>query len=642
MKQRTTLALRTVLHGWLFAGAMLASAPTRALGEAENPDLPDKAWLEKNYAKAEYRIDMRDGVKLYTAVFSPRDAGTNYPLWLIRTPYGAGPVGANEYPSPKGPLKYYAREKFIFVFQDVRGRNASEGEYMQIRPLKSATAGTNEPDESTDTWDTIDWLVKNVPNNNGRVGLSGISYPGFYAACGAVNNHPALKAVSPQAPIGDWFLGDDYHCNGALYLSKSFGAGLNMMLPKPPTKKLKPVTYWTHDGYKYYLGLGPLATADPRSADGLAGFWDDIIKHPNYDEFWRARDARPHLTNIHCAVLMVGGWFDAEDLYGALTVYHCIAAQNPGIRNVLAMGPWRHGGWGSGDGRKFGAVDFGSNTSEYFREQVELPFFKHYLKESGNDDLPEATVFQTGVNQWRQFANWPPKSAVPKTLYLHAGGRLDFTKPRDGSSAFDEYVSDPAKPVPFTQKITLGTHPEYMIEDQREAATRPDVLVYQTEVLEENVTLAGPVVPDLSVSTTGTDSDWVVKLVDVYPGDGKENTAKFEGNELDGYDQLVRGGIMRGKFRNSFEKPEPFKPGKVTKVEWTMPDVFHTFRRGHRIMVQVQSTWFPLFDRNPQTFCDIYQAKPEDFKKATQRIFRGSSSASGLHISVLPEEPGKN
>lgn len=641
MKSSATFTLFSVVNGWLLAGVMFMTAFAQTLAAPANAETSDKSWIENNYTKTEYRIAVRDGVKLYTAVFSPRDTATNYPIWMVRTPYGACPVGANLFPSPKEPMKYFAREKFIFVLQDVRGRNASEGEYMQIRPLNSQTAGANETDESSDTWDTIDWLVKNVPNNNGKVGLSGISYPGFYAACGAVNNHPALKVVSPQAPIGDWFLGDDYHCNGALYLSKSFGASLSLMLPRQPANRITPVNFETHDGYKFYLGLGPLATADPRSAEGLAGFWDDVVRHGNYDEFWRARDARPHLTNIHCAVLMVGGWYDAEDLYGALSVYHHIRAQNPGTRNVLAMGPWRHGGWGADDSRKLGSFDFGSNTSEYFREKIELPFFTHYLKENGADDLPAAVVFQTGVNQWRHFGSWPPTNVLSKTLYFRSGGRLDFTRPADKSRVFDEYVSDPSKPVPFTQKITLGTHPEYMVEDQRFAATRPDVLVYQTEVLEEAVTLAGPVISDLNVSTSGTDSDWIVKLIDVYPGESKEANSKFEGNEMDGYEQLVRGTPMRGKFRNSFENPKPFEPDVVTKVEWTMPDVFHTFRRGHRIMVQVQSTWFPLFDRNPQTFCDIYNAKPEDFKKATQRVFRGSSNASCLHVSVLPDELGR-
>jgi putative CocE/NonD family hydrolase len=609
---------------------------SHGLSAAEDSELSEKAWLENNYTKAEYHIVVRDGVSLYTAVFTPKDAGTNYPIWLVRTPYGACPEGPNVFPSPRGPIKFYARNKFIFALQDVRGRNGSGGEYAQIRPLKSATAGTNEADEATDTWDTIDWLVKNAPNNNGRVGLSGISYPGFYAACGAINSHPALKAVSPQAPVGDWFLGDDYHCNGALCLSRAYNSSLNLM---SVTRTLKPprISYGTQDGYQFFLGLGTLTTADPRSPQGLAGFWDDIVAHGNYDEYWKARDARPRMTNVNCPVLMVGGWFDAEDLYGALTVYQHIGAQNPGARNILVMGPWSHGEWGSGKGSKLGTTSFGSNTSEFFREHVELPFFNHYLKETGDDGLAAAVVFETGVNQWRHFDSWPPKNVAAKTLYFREEGRLAFEPPADSQKAFDEYVSDPARPVPFTDRIVARTPADYVVEDQRFAARRPDVLVYQTEVLKENVTLAGPVVSDLSVSTSGTDSDWIVKLIDVSPGEGKEGAEKFEGSELDGYEQLIRGFPMRGKFRNSFEKPEAFKPGKITKVEWAMPDVFHTFRRGHRIMVQVQSTWFPLFDRNPQTFCDIYKAKPEDFRKATERLYRYAAAPSGLHVGVLPE-----
>jgi putative CocE/NonD family hydrolase len=616
---------------WLSATWLVSAS----LCAGENLAPVDKAWFMSNYTKAEIQIPMRDGVKLFTAVYAPKETNTAYPIWLTRTPYGIGPYGSNAFRDPSGPLKFYARERFIFVLQDVRGRHSSEGEYEQIRPID--TTGRH-PDESTDAWDTIDWLVKHIANNNGRVGLSGISYPGFYAACGAINSHPALKAVSPQAPIGDWFVGDDYHCNGALYLASSFASGINQMRERPEIgDKVKPLDFGTHDGYRYYLGLGALAGADPRSAAGQAGFWDDIIRHGTYDQFWQARDECPHLTNVHAAVLMVGGWFDAEDLYGALSVWRHIDELNPGIVNTIAMGPWSHGGWHSSEGRQLGAVDFQSATSDYFRQNVELPFFKYYLKGGPAPEFPKAVMFETGRNQWRRFENWPPKEAVEQSLYFTAGGGLS-SAPQKDHSAFDEYVSDPARPVPFTQSIALGAPRDYMAADQRFAATRPDVLVYQTEPLTQDMTLAGPVTADLHVSTTGTDSDWVVKLIDVYPADATNPSPNPAGVEMGGYEQLVRGTPMRGKFRRSLEKPEPFTPGKVTEVRWTMPDVCHTFLRGHRVMVQVQSTWFPLFDRNPQVFCDIYHAKPEDFRKATQRVFRTASAPSRIGFLLLPSD----
>ena len=616
-------------------GASFAVALMGASKGAEMLEPIDKAWLEANYTKSEYRIPMRDGVKLCTAVFAPKDLANNYPIWLTRTPYGVGPYGAEAYPDPKDAMRYYARAKFIFALQDVRGRYESEGEFAQVRPLKSAQSSKADTDESTDTWDTIDWLLKNVAHNTGRVGLSGISYPGFYAICGAVNTHPALKAISPQAPVADWFLGDDYHDHGALSLSKAFNSSICLMPLKPTREKPPTFHIGSHDGYHFYLNLGSLAEPNNPSFRHHPGFWNDMLAHGTYDDFWKARNPCVHLTNVHAAVLTVGGWFDAEDLFGALQTYRHLERQNPGLFNVLAMGPWVHGGWHSGDGSKLGAINFGSKTSEYFRQNIEFPFFNHFLKGGGDSDLPEASVFETGANQWRRFDSWPPKSAVPKTLYFRAEGRLAFDPPAERRDALDEYISDPARPVPSSQTISLGTPREQMVDDQRFAATRPDVLVYQTEPLAEDLTIAGPVTPDLNVSTTGTDSDWIVKLIDVYPENYPNPDPNPTGVEMGGYQQLLRGGPMRGKFRNSFEKPEPFKPGKVTRVTWEIPDIFHTFRRGHRIMVQVQSTWFPLIDRNPQTFCDIYHAKAGDFKKATQRVYRTSGTPSGIRIGVL-------
>jgi hypothetical protein len=605
---------------------------------ADRVEPADKPWIEENYTKFEYRIPMRDGIRLFTAVYAPKDLSTNYPIWLTRTPYGIRPYGSDSYASPGGAIKHYAREKFIFALQDVRGRNGSEGEFVHMRPIKPVKLGPTDTDESTDTWDTIDWLVKNIPNNNGNAGLSGISYPGFYAACGAIDSHPALKAVSPQAPITDWFIGDDDHHNGALYLAAAFGfyAHFEQKLDKPTRENPKPFDFETPNGYEFFLNLGPLANANTRHFKGTIPFWNDLMEHGSYDDYWKTRNLRPHLKNVHAAVLTVGGWFDAEDLFGPLQVYHNIKNNNPGVFNALVMGPWAHGQWHGDDGDKLGNVRFRAKTADYFRQNIELPFFKHFLKGATNLDLPEAFVFETGTCQWRRHDSWPPVDAVSKTLYFHPNGRLAFTPPPQRDEAFDEYVSDPAKPVPFIPNIAIGMTREHMLDDQRFAATRTDVLVYQTDVLEEDVTIAGPITASLQTSTSGTDSDWIVKLIDVYSADYPNPDPNPAGIQMGGYQQLVRGEPMRGKFRNSFEKPEPFEPGRVTKVEWVMPDAYHTFRRGHRIMVQVQSSWFPLVDRNPQTFCDIYHARPEDFRKATQRVYRSSTAPSVVRVNVLP------
>ncbi|HXJ60385.1 MAG TPA: CocE/NonD family hydrolase [Verrucomicrobiae bacterium] len=604
---------------------------------ADKLESVDRAWFEENYTKHEFRIPMRDGIRLHTAVYTPKDVSTNYPIWMMRTPYGVGPYGVDAYPEPARNIKIYAREKFIFAWQDVRGRNGSEGEFVHVRPILTTKAGPRDIDESTDAWDTIDWLVKHVPNNNGRVGLSGISYPGFYAACGAIDSHPALKAVSPQAPVSDWFIGDDFHHNGALYLPHAFRflQWFEQKLEKPTREQPKPFDFETPNGYEFYQALGSLANADERFFKGRIAFWNEMMQHGTYDTFWQERNVRPRLRNIHAAVLTVGGWFDAEDLFGALQVYRSIEQQNPGIFNALVMGPWAHGQWHGDDGHKLGHIQFRAKTSDFFCEQIELPFFKYFLKGGTNLDLPEAFVFETGTCQWRRYDAWPPKNTAEKTLYFHLGGKLSFAPPSRQSGDFDEYVSDPRKPVPFIPNIAVSMTREHMLDDQRFAAMRPDVLVYQTDVLEEDLTIAGPITPSLHVSTTGTDADWVVKLIDVYSGDYPNPDPNPTGVQMGGYQQLVRAEPMRGKFRNSYEKPESFVPDQTAKVEWIMPDAYHTFRRGHRIMVQVQSSWFPLVDLNPQTFCDIYHAKPEQFRKATQRVFRDPARPSGVRVRVL-------
>ena len=604
------------------------------------PDQVTEAYLREHYTKFEYKIPMRDGVRLFTSVYAPKDESQPWPILLTRTPYSLKPYSEDRYPDPGGPLKQYAKEKFIFVLQDVRGRNGSEGEFVHMRPHKEVKSGPRDIDESTDAYDTIDWLVKNVPNNNGKVGMLGISYPGFYTAAGMIDSHPALKCASPQAPIADWFIGDDFHHNGAFYLPHAFGffSGFGQKLDEPTREQPKPFDYKTPDGYEFYLKLGPLANADKLYFKGKIEFWNDLMEHDTYDEFWQARNLRPHLKNIKSAVMTVGGWYDAEDLFGPLQIYHEVERNNPGIFNVLVIGPWFHGGWSRGDGDKLGNVDFRAKTAEFYRENIELPFLKHFLKDDPKFDLPEAYVFETGTAQWRRYESWPPKNAREKTLYFHADGKLSFDSPANGTSPFDEYISDPAKPVPFIPGIAIGMTREHMLDDQRFASSRPDVLVYQTDVLEEDITIAGPITARLQVSTSGTDSDWVVKLIDVYSGDYPNPDPNPAGVQMGGYQQLVRGEAFRGKFRNSFSKPEPFEPGKMTKVEYVLPDAYHTFRRGHRIMVQVQSSWFPLVDRNPQKFCDIYHAREEDFQKATQRVYHSPQAGSNIRVQVLALE----
>ncbi len=532
----------------------------------------------------------------------------------------------------------FGKAGYIFAYQDVRGRWMSEGDFVNMRPHNPAKKET-DIDESSDTWDTIDFLVKRVPNNNGRVGQWGISYPGFYTAAGMIDAHPALKASSPQAPVTDWFIGDDWHHNGALFLPHIFNFMANFGRPRPaPTRKFEyKFDHETPDGYDFFLRLGPLPNANARYFKDDVAFWSEAMRHGTYDDFWKSRNLRQHLNKVRPAVMTVGGWFDAENLFGALETYKKVEASSQGPCNVLVMGPWFHGGWSRGDGEALGHVSFNAKTSVFYREHIELPFFEFHLKGVGAFKHPEAWVFETGTNQWRRHDAWPPKTAKRQSLYLRDKGRLSWKAPGESEAdGYDEYVSDPAKPVPYLDKIAIGMSAEYMVADQRFAGRRPDVLVYETDVLDEDVTIAGPIRVDLHVSTTGTDSDWIVKLIDVYPDDYPDPKPNPTGVHMGGYQQLVRGDVMRGKFRDSFEKPEPFAPGKPAAVSFTMQDSYHTFRSGHRIMVQVQSSWFPLVDRNPQTFVDIYQAKASDFRKATQRVYRSREMPSRLSLLVLP------
>jgi putative CocE/NonD family hydrolase len=599
----------------------------------------NEAYIREHYTKYEYKIPMRDGIHLFAAVYAPKDDSERHPILLTRTPYSAKPYGVDRYPNPGGPMRNYAKEKFIFVISDVRGRYASQGEFMQVRPHKPKKSSANDIDESTDAYDTIDWLVKNIPNNNGKVGMMGISYPGFYTAAGMIDSHPALKCASPQAPVADWFIGDDFHHNGAFYLAHAFRwlSAFGQTLDEPTREQPKLFDYKTPDGYEFYLNIGPLANIDRRHFKGKIAFWDKLMEHGEYDAFWQARNIRPHLKNVKAAVMTVGGWYDAEDLFGPLEVYREVEKNNPGIYNTLVIGPWHHGQWSGDSGERLGNVRFFAKTGEFYRDNIELPFLKRFLKDDTKVELPEAYVFETGTNQWRRYDQWPPQNTREQSLYFHPGGRLAFEPPTSQGSKYDEYISDPAKPVPFIPNIAIGMTVEHMLDDQRFASSRTDVLVYQSDVLEEDITIAGPITASLFVSTSGTDSDWVVKLIDVYSGDFPNPQPNPSGVEMGGYQQLVRGEAMRGKFRDSFSEPKPFKPGEMSKVEYVMPDAYHTFRRGHRIMVHVQSSWFPLVDRNPQTFCDIYSARAEDFQKATQRIYRTPQASSQVRLRVLTQ-----
>lgn len=607
----------------------------------------DSAWVRENYTKKELYIPMRDGVKLFTSIYIPKDATEKHPILLTRTPYSCAPYGESNYRANLwiGHLRYYTRENYIIVTQDVRGRWMSEGQFVDVRPFNPNKTGT-ENDEASDTYDAIDWMIKNLPNNNGNVGVFGISYPGFYSTMAALSGHPALKAVSPQAPVTDWFLGDDFHHNGAFALMDGFNfysGGFGFPRPVPttvgtPSKLQLP----RNDNYATFLNVGALPNFMKLTGDSLA-FWKDLYAHPNLDEFWKARNPRNFVGNIKPAMLTVGGLFDAEDCYGAWRLYEAIEKKNPATAwNKIVMGPWYHGQWASLDGTKLGNVRFGANTSHWYQNNIEVPFFNYFLKGKGDiSKLPEATIFFSGANEWKQFPQWPAANKTDQALYLQPNGGLAWEKPT-GKNSSTAYVSDPAKPVPYADGIHWGRTREYMTDDQRFAARRPDVLTFQTSVLTEDLTLGGTLIADLLTSITGTDADFVVKLIDVFPDDfaypgavlpvGRSGGGDYP---MGGYQMLVRGEIMRGRFRNSFEKPEAFKPNKIERVKFELPDVAHTFKKGHRVMVQVQSSWFPLFDRNPQKFVNIYEAPDSEFQAATIRLFHDATNSSNIVLPVL-------
>ncbi len=618
--------------------------PAAAAPPAAEPDYN----IREHYTKYEHRIPMRDGKRLFTAVYVPKDSARTYPFLVQRTPYSVAPYGVDDYPRRLGPAPDLLKLGYIFVQQDVRGRHMSEGRFVEMTPHRT-TKGPQDVDESTDMHDTAEWLLKNVPGHNGRIGLWGNSYPGFYVAASIIDSHPAIKAASPQAPIADLYMGDDSYHNGAFMLASNFGFYTffkQQETPTRPAKNPQRFDFGTQDGYEFYLNAGTLGDLIRITETDPGSLFAAQARNDTYSAHWQVRDISRHLKNIRSAVLTVGGWYDLEDPVGPLKVSREIGRHNPGIYNGLVMGPWSHGGWLQHDGARLGHIDFGAKTAEFYRRDILVPFFETHLKDVPGAKLAAAHVFETGTNVWRRYMQWPPAAAEPRRLYLKAGGRLDWQA--DPVTGHDEYISDPARPVPYTSAISVSVPQDYVVADQRFAATRPDVLVYQTEPLEDDVTLAGPLTPRLQVSTSGTDSDFVVKIIDVYPPDLEMGNPRSGGTtappprdvqpapvQMAGYQQLVRGEPFRAKFRKDFTTPQAMVPNQPERIEFALPDVLHTFRRGHRIMVQVQSSWFPLVDRNPQRFMSIPQARAEDFVKATQRLFRGGEGGSSIGVQVL-------
>ncbi|HNN94099.1 MAG TPA: CocE/NonD family hydrolase, partial [Pseudomonadota bacterium] len=627
------------------AGSGLSPLPSQqAVADGKQPKgarSPARAaFIRSHYRKHELRIPMRDGVTLFTSVYTPLDASPSrrYPILLVRTPYSVAPYGADRYKDRLGPFEEYEGEGFIFVFQDVRGCHMSEGEFVNMRPHHPGKAGPRDIDESSDTHDTIEWLVKRLPHHNGRVGMWGISYPGFYASAGSIDSHPALKAVSPQAPIADWFRGDDVHRHGAFNLEQSFEFfpifGRTRQTPTDD-EKWEPFDFGTPDRYQYFLSVGPISAALKRFA-GPVPFWNDIVAHPNYDAFWQSRNLLPHLRGVRAAMLVVGGWYDMEDLYGALATYAALRAQNPGIAATLVMGPWIHGGWSGTDGAALGDSDFGFATSETFRS-VELGFFKHHLKAGPAPDLSGALVFETGANRWGRFPAWPPPAAQEKTLYFGPARSLSFTPPAPSSAppaatapvdpGYDEYESDPTHPVPCSADAASGCPRRSVATDQRFASARPDVLTYRSEPLTRDLTLAGPVEATLWVSTNGSDADYIVKIID-------ENPPQVpDAPERGGQQTLIRVEPFRARFRDSYSQPKPLLPGQPTRIRFALNDVFHTFQRKHRLVVHVQSSLFPFIDRNPQRYLEnLFHVGPADYLITRHRLHRTPTLASQISV----------
>jgi uncharacterized protein len=629
--------------------------PAHAQAAAQAAQVVPQDSLKALYAKREHMVPMRDGVKLYTIVYTPRDTTRSYPIILFRTPYSIPPYEPDVYKRVLGPSPEFDREGYIFVFQDARGKFRSEGEFEVMKPFKPVKRTAKDVDESSDAYDAIEWAVKTLPRNTGRVGMWGISYPGWQTVMAMMNPHPALRAASPQASPSDMFVGDDFHHNGAFRLMYAFSwlAGNARTRSGQTTARGAGFDYGTPDGYRFFMDAGAPGRIDSLYFKGEVPAWNDFMKHPNYDAYWKDQNVLKDLNTVPptLPILNVAGWFDAEDFYGPTSIYHTLEKLHPDNKSVLAVGPWLHGGWNSMTGESLGNIQFGSMTSRYFQTEVQFPFFQCHLKDRCEKPLAEATVFETGSNRWRTYDTWPPKNVGTRKLYLAEGGKLSWEAPgaaqrvigsnqpvaRAGRrpSPFDAYVHDPNKPVPFSAESRVTQGHLWMIEDQRFASLRPDVLVYESEPLEEDVTIAGPILANLIVATSGTDADLVVKLIDVLPGNTPDNQPNPAGVRMGHFQMLLAGEVMRAKYRTSYEKPSPLVPDQPTKVDFDLRDRYHTFKKGHRIMVQIQSSWFPVIDRNPGKFMDIYHASPSDYQKTTQKVFRSPQLPSHLTLQVV-------
>lgn len=609
----------------------------------------DSIWFVNNYTKIERSIPMRDGIRLFTTIYFPKDTTVKHPFLINRTPYSCRPYGEEKFaPFWRSYKMQYIKENYIMVFQDVRGRWMSEGEFVDVRPFIPEKKNKNDIDEASDSYDTVDWLLKNIHGNNAKVGVYGVSYPGFYSTMAAAANHPAIVAVSPQAPVTNWFIGDDAHHNGAFFLMDNYsfnspmGMGFGTPHPRPTKTSGKSIPYPVNDNYKFYLETGPLSNFSKLMGDSIP-FWQEMYDHPNYDEWWKARDARNATKNLKPAMLWVGGLFDAEDNWGTWNSYLAAETNNPGKDfNKIVMGPWSHGQWEGNGVTKMGNIYFESNTADWFQKNIELPFFNYYLKNKGDiSQLAEATIFVSGENKWKNYSQWPPVGKKDKNLYLQANGNLNWEKPT-AKNGLTEYTSDPAKPVPYAEGVHMRRTTAYMTDDQRFAGRRPDVISFKTEVLKEDLTVTGVVKANLFASISTTDADFVVKVIDVFPDNFSYPDSIYKSDQrysrrypMGAYEMLVKGEIMRGRYRNSFEKPEAFVPGKVELVSFNLGDMAHTFKKGHRLMVQIQSSWFPLVDRNPQKFVNIYTATENDFQKANISIYHDEKYPSSIVLPVL-------
>jgi putative CocE/NonD family hydrolase len=589
---------------------------------------PQEKKQDARFERTEAMVPMRDGVKLFTTVHTPKDADSPLPIIFLRTPYG---IDGRTERLLQNYFKELAEDGYIFVLQDIRGRFKSEGTFVMTRPARDPK-DPKAVDEASDTSDAIDWLLKNVKNNNGRVGMLGVSYPGWLTAVAMLDPHPALKAVSPQASPVDMFLGDDFHHNGAFRLSYGFEY-VAMMETDKSNFSFK---FDTHDTYEWYLKLGALSNVNRKYFKNKLPTWNDFVAHPNYDPFWKTQSLEPRLTRVTVPTLNVAGWYDQEDFRGPLRIYELLEKHDTKNQNFLVVGPWNHGGWSMGKGGHLGRVSFESDAGAYFRKEIQAPFFARYLKDEDIKSPPEAQVFQTGANKWQSYDRWPPKESSPRNLYFHPKGKLSFEEPKDAEDAGDEYVSDPANPVPYRPRPVRPTYPgpewpEWMVQDQRFTHHRPDVLSYETAPLTEDVIVAGSMKVKLFGSTSGTDCDWIARLIDVYPEDNKPNA------DMGGYQLLIAGEPVRARFRKSLEKPEPVKAGAVEPYTIDLNWGHHRFRKGHKIMVQISSTWFPVIDRNPQKFVpNIFEAEDADFQKATQRVYRSQKYPSHVVLDVLP------